>query len=60
MSTHNLCFRAKIRKNEYPCKPQYNYMKVGCKGVYIKRTCYHDEFEPHLDVNQEERTVFSG
>ena len=19
-STHNLCFRAKIRKNEYPCK----------------------------------------
>ena len=30
MSTHNLCFRAKIRrKNEYPCKPQFYYMKVG-------------------------------
>ena len=25
-STHNLCFRAKIRKNEYPCKPQFYYI----------------------------------
>ena len=41
-STHNLCFRAKIRKNEYPCKPQFYYLKVGCKGVYIIRTCKHD------------------
>ena len=32
MSTHNLCFRAKIRKNVYPCKPQFYYVKVGCKG----------------------------
>ena len=35
-STHNLCFRAKIRKN---CKPQFYYIKVGCKRVYISRTC---------------------
>ena len=42
-STHNLCFRAKIRKNVYPCKPQFYYIKVGCKGVYITRTCYPDE-----------------
>ena len=41
-STHNLCFRAKIRKNVYPCKPQFYYIKVGCKGVHITRTCYHD------------------
>ena len=41
-STHNLCFRAKIRKNVYPCKPQFYYIKVGCKGVYITLTCYHD------------------
>ena len=27
MSTHNLCFRAKIRKNVYPCKPQFYYIK---------------------------------
>ena len=32
-STHNLCFRAKIRKNVYPYKPQFYYIKVGCKGV---------------------------
>ena len=42
MSTHNLCFRAKIRKNIYPCIPQFYYIKVGGKGVKITRTCYHD------------------
>ena len=42
MSTHNLCFRAKIRKNVYPCTPQFYYIKVGCKRVYITRTCYPD------------------
>ena len=31
-STHNLCFRAKIRNNEYPCKPQVHYIKVGVRG----------------------------
>ena len=42
MSTHNLCFGAKIRKNVYLCKPQFFYIKGGCKGVYITRTCLHD------------------
>ena len=43
MSTHNLCFRAKKkRKNVYPCTPQFHYIKVGCKGVFITRTCLHD------------------
>ena len=42
-STHNLCFGAKIRKNVYPCKPQFYYIKVGCKGVFITRTCFRDE-----------------
>ena len=28
--------------NVYPCKPQFYYIKVGCKGVYITRTCLHD------------------
>ena len=40
--THNLCFRAKIRKNEYPCKPQFYYIIVGCKGVFIILTCHRD------------------
>ena len=32
-SIHDLCFRAKIRENVYPCKPQFYYIKVGCTGV---------------------------
>ena len=33
MSTHNLCFRANIRKyNEYPSKLQFYYKKGGCMG----------------------------
>ena len=32
------------KKNVYPCKPQFYYMKVGCKGVYITWACYHDDF----------------
>ena len=39
MSTHNLCFRAKIRKHLYHCKPQFDHKKVGSKGVNILRTC---------------------
>ena len=41
-STYNLCFRAKIRENVYPCKPEFYYIKVGYKGVYSTRICYHD------------------
>ena len=40
--THNLCFGAKIRKNVYPCKPQFFYIKVGCKSVFVTRTCFRD------------------
>ena len=29
MSTHNLCFRAKIRKICIPNKPKFYYIKVG-------------------------------
>ena len=45
MSTHNICFRAKIRKNVYPCTPQFHYIKVGFNGVFITWTCYHDGFK---------------
>ena len=42
-STHDLCFRAKIRKKMYtPVNPSFFYIKVGCKGVFISRTCFHD------------------
>ena len=50
-STHNLCFRAKIRKNVYPCKPQFYYIRVGCKGVFVTRTCFPDVAEPYLVQN---------
>ena len=43
MSIHNLCFTVKIRKIVYPCAPQVYFIKVGCKRVYITRTCYPDE-----------------
>ena len=42
MSTHNLCFKAKIIKNVYPCTSKFNYIKVGYKGVFVTRTCFSD------------------
>ena len=41
-NTHDLCFGAKNKKNVYPSKFQFYYIKLGCKGVYISWTCYHD------------------
>ena len=59
MSTHNLCFRAKIRKKVYPCTPQFYYIKVGCKGVYFTRTGYHDVILPLSKIEpRHEKTVF--
>ena len=63
MSTHNLCFRAKIRKNVYPCSPQFHYIKVGYKShehvilmkgmktntVYLDETAHYET--THLDLH---------
>ena len=43
MSTHNVCFGPKLRKLGIPCKPQFFYIKVGFKGVYISRTRFPDD-----------------
>ena len=51
-STHNLCFGAKIRKIGIPCIPQFYYIKVGFKGVFIARTCFPDVRD--LDLSQTE------
>ena len=32
------------KKNVYPCKPQFYYIKVGCKGVFVTRTCFRDGY----------------
>ena len=51
-STHNLCFGAKIRKIGIPFIPQFGYIKVGFKGVYIARICFPDEdFKAVLEFN---------
>ena len=44
-STHNQCFGVKIRKIIYPCKPQFYYIRVGCKGVFVTRNCFLDALE---------------
>ena len=33
----------KKNTHTYPCKPQFYYIKVWYKGVYISRTCIPDE-----------------
>ena len=51
--THNYVFRAKIRKtNVYPCKSMFYYIKVGCNGVLITRTCFPDVIK--IDKDNEE------
>ena len=42
MGTHNLCFGAKIRKIGIPLHTPVLLYKVGFKGVFIARTCFHD------------------
>ena len=35
-------FWSKNKKNVYPGKPQFYYIKVGCKGVFVTRACFRD------------------
>ena len=49
MSTHDLVLEQNKKKKVYPCKLQFYYIKVGCKGVFITRTCFHDVDLVHLD-----------
>ena len=62
MSTHDLYFRAKKRKNVYPCKPQLYSIKVGCKVyklqgrvILMKPSFIQATFEP-----RSEKTGFRG
>ena len=49
MSTHNLCFGAKIRKIGIPLHTQFYYIKVGFKGIFIARICFPDDWAVSLD-----------
>ena len=43
-STHNICFRSKMRKNRYTTAYQsFANIKVGYKGVYITRTYFPED-----------------
>ena len=35
------------KKSVYPFKPQFYNINVGCKGVYITRTCLHNAYCKH-------------
>ena len=35
-------FWSKNKEIVYPGKPQFYYIKVGCKGVFVTRTCFLD------------------
>ena len=43
MSTHNLCFGAKIRKIGLPLHTPVLLYKNGVQGVYITRICFPDD-----------------
>ena len=36
------------KKNVYPCKPQFYYIKVGFKGVKIIWACFRDDLENNI------------
>ena len=36
------------KKKVYPSISQFCYIKLGLKGVYIPRTCFHDEKEKKM------------
>ena len=38
MSIHNVS-KQRLENNVYPCKPQFYYIKVGCKGVCLHNEC---------------------
>ena len=37
-------FWSKTKKTGYACKPKFYFIKVGCKGVFVTRTCFRDVY----------------
>ena len=64
MSTHNLCFGAKIRKIGIRCIYQFCYIKLGYKRVYmyITRTCFANAILRcyHLSLCMRKPTICIG
>ena len=57
MSTHNLSFRAKNKKKCIPLYTPVYYTKVGCKGVFVTRTCFRDAVEIKIYALKHTRSV---
>ena len=54
-------FWSKNKKNMYtPSKPHFFYIKAGCKGVFITRTCYPDVTGSKVKRVPLERTLAFG
>ena len=48
-STHNVCFGSKMRTLGISLQPPF-LSKVGCKEVYMSRTCFNDEIRTAYTV----------
>ena len=48
-------FAQKIRKIGIPCIPQFYYIKVGYKGVFISRTYFPDDYR---NLHQSNCTIY--
>ena len=60
MSTHNLCFRAKLEKMYTPVQPSFTIQKWGVRGgVFVTRTCFRDELKSSESLDCVEVTTCS-
>ena len=62
MSTHNLCFRAKIRKKCIPCKLSFTVLKWGVRGYTLHGLVImmkNDVGEPCNSVQSGQNVCFS-
>ena len=61
MSTNDLCFRAKIKHNVYPCNPKFYYIKVGVRGstLYglVSRMVFSSQASIDLQCKKLKRTT---
>ena len=48
-------FWSKNKKKVYPCKPLFYYIKVVCKGLFVTRTCFRDDYD-----NQQINVTFAN
>ena len=48
------------KKKVYPDKPQFHFIKVGYKGVYITRTCYPDDSDGRAELDLSHMCLVRG